>query len=256
VTPADPKGLLGGPGSSSDGSSVPPSAANPSAGPGSNPRPTVRIGITGPIGCGKSTVAGWLGELGAGVIDADQVARQVTGPGERAVAEIAAAFGADLVRPDGSLDRAALGRIVFSDAAALAALEAIVHPAVRPVILAEMAAAERAGAPAVVVEAIKLVEGGLADLCDEVWLIVCSTNVQMARLRARIVDAGGDPADAGARIDAQSGLIARLAPLATRVLDTSGSVADTRADVEAAYAQALASRAPSSPAAHAAPPEG
>jgi dephospho-CoA kinase len=210
--------------------------------PAEGARRTVRIGITGPIGCGKSTVAGWLGELGAAVIDADQAARRVTGPGQPAVAAIAAVFGPELVRPDGSLDRAALGRIVFSDPSALAALEAIVHPAVRPVILDEMAAADRAGAPAVVVEAIKLVEGGLADLCDEVWLIVCSTDVQLARLRGRIAAVGGDPGDAEARIEAQAGLIARLAPVATRILDTSGSVDATREDIEAAYAQALAWR--------------
>ncbi len=126
------------------------------------------------------------GRAGAVVIDADRVARLVTGPGWPAAAEIGATFGRQLVGDDGSLDRAALGRIVFADPAALAALEAIVHPAVRPVILEEMAAAERAGAPAVVVEAIKLVEGGLAELCDEVWLVVCSTEVQLDRLRARV----------------------------------------------------------------------
>ena len=200
---------------------------------------TVRIGITGPIGCGKSTVASWLGEAGAIVIDADRVARLVTGPGWPAVAGIASTFGEQLIREDGSLDRAALGRIVFSDPAALARLEAIVHPAVRPVILEEIAAAELAGAPAVVVEAIKLVEGGLAELCDEVWLIVCSTEAQLARLRARMA-ADGDASGAEARIDAQSGLIARLTPVATRILDTSGDIAATRSEIEAAYADAVA----------------
>ncbi len=199
----------------------------------------VRIGITGPIGCGKSTVVSWLGEAGAVVIDADRVARLVTGPGWPAVAEIASTFGGALLREDGSLDRVALGRIVFSDPAALAVLEAIVHPAVRPVILEELAAAEKAGAPAVVVEAIKLVEGGLAELCDEVWLIVCAEDVQLARLETRLSAAGGDPADAAARIDAQSGLIARLAPLARRILDTSGDAVSTRAEIEQVYAEAL-----------------
>ena len=111
------------------------------------PRP-VRIGLTGPIGCGKSTVAAYLATRGAIVIDADQVARQVTGPGEPATAEIAARFGHDLLGPHGELDRAALGRIVFADPAALADLEAIVHPAVRPLILAAIDAAsatERSG---------------------------------------------------------------------------------------------------------------
>ena len=205
----------------------------------------VRIGITGPIGCGKSTVAAWLGELGAVVIDADRAARAVTGIGWPAVAEIAATFGNHLVRGDGSLDRAALGRIVFADPSALATLEAIVHPAVRPVILDEIEAAGRSGAPAVVIEAIKLVEGGLAELCDEVWLVVCSAEVQLARILAR--NSGGeppDPADARARIDAHSGMIERLAPTATRILDTSGDLASTRADIEAAYRDALAAADP------------
>jgi dephospho-CoA kinase len=201
---------------------------------------TVRIGLTGPIGCGKSTVAAWLGELGAVVIDADRVARQVAAPGGPVLPQIAATFGEDLIDEDGSLDRAALGRIVFADPAALAALEAIVHPAVRPVILEEMAAAEHTGAAAVVVEAIKLVEGGLASLCDEVWLVACSPDVQLARAVARAVARGADPSEAEARIAAQSDLVARLAPAATRILDTSGDLDATRALVADAFRAALA----------------
>jgi dephospho-CoA kinase len=201
---------------------------------------TVRIGLTGPIGCGKSTVAGWLGELGAVVIDADRVARQVTAPGAPALPQIAATFGEDLIDEDGSLDRAALGRIVFADPGALAALEAIVHPAVRPVILQEMAAAERAGAAAVVVEAIKLVEGGLASLCDEVWLVLCSPDAQLARVVVRAVARGAGASEAEARIAAQSDLVARLTPAATRILDTSGELDATRAIVVDAYRAALA----------------
>ena len=172
-----------------------------------------RIGITGPIGCGKSTVAAWLGELGAVVIDADRVAREVTQPGTPgARTQIVSTFGEDLLRDDGSLDRAALGRIVFADPAALAALEAIVHPAVRPVILAEMEAAAAAGAPAVVVEAIKLVEGGLAALCDEVWLITCCDGRAARAARVHVSPPrGANLADAEARIAAQADLVERLA---------------------------------------------
>ena len=200
---------------------------------------TLRIGITGPIGCGKSTVAAWLAEMGAVVIDADRVARQVTQPGSPALYDIVSAFGEDLLNDDGSLDRAALGRIVFADPAALAALERIVHPAVRPVILEEMANAERAGAPAVAVEAIKLVEGGLAELCDEVWLITCSPDAQLARLRSRTAAHGGRHTDIEGRIAAQADLVARLTPHATRTLDTSGPLERSRAMVRAAYADAL-----------------
>jgi dephospho-CoA kinase len=205
---------------------------------------TLRIGITGPIGCGKSTVAGWLGELGAAVVDADRVAREVTAAGSPVVAQIAGAFGSALLRPDGSLDRAALGRIVFTDPAELARLESIVHPAVRPVIQARMDAASVEGAPAVVVEAIKLIEGGLAALCDEVWLVTCHADRQLERLLARAAALNQSAPDAEARIAAQSGLVERLAPFATRVIDTSGSLDDTRALVARAFATALATTFP------------
>ena len=140
---------------------------------------TVRLGLTGPIACGKSTVAGWLGERpGVVVIDADVVAREVLEPGEPALVQVVARFGSELLRADRSLDRSALGRRVFADPAALRDLEAIVHPAVRPRILAAMDRAAAGGAEAVVVEAIRLVEGGLAALCDEVWLVTCSANIR------------------------------------------------------------------------------
>ena len=193
---------------------------------------TVRIGLTGPIGCGKSTVAGWLGERAdVVVIDADRVAREVLEPGEPALDAVVARFGSGLVGPDGSLDRAALGRIVFADPAALHDLEAIVHPAVRPRILDATARAAAEGAAAVVIEAIKLVEGGLAALCDEVWLVTCDPAVQLERVVAR----GSEPADADRRIAAQGGLTDRLRPAATRVIDASGTLADTRAIVADAY---------------------
>ena len=150
-----------------------------------------RIGITGPIGCGKSQVARWLGELGAATVDADAVAREVTAPGEPAHDAVLARFGSAVTAADGTLDRAALARIVFADPARLRDLEAIVHPAVRPRILAAIDAADAAGAPAVVIEAIKLVEGGLAELCDEVWLVTCDAAAQ----RERLLGAG----DAGRR---------------------------------------------------------
>jgi len=197
---------------------------------------TVRIGITGPIGCGKSTVARWMGERpGIVVIDADVVAREVLEPGEPALDAVVARFGSDLLRADGSIDRAALGRVVFADPAALRDLEAIVHPAVRPRIVAAMDDAATDGAEAVVVEAIRLVEGGLAAVCDECWLVACDPAIQ----RARLVGRGSSTADAAQRIEAQAGLTDRIAPAATRVIDTSGSDATTRALVEDALESAL-----------------
>jgi dephospho-CoA kinase len=198
----------------------------------------LRIGLTGPIGCGKSTVAGWLAARGAVVVDADLVARGVTAPGEPAHEAVLARFGDAVRGADGTLDRAALARLVFADAAALRDLEAIVHPAVRPRILAAIEAADRAGAPAVVVEAIKLLEGGLAALCDEVWLVTCDPEVQRARLAGR----GMAPADAERRIAAQGDLVERLRPHATRVLATDGAPLEAKARTAALLAEALAGR--------------
>ncbi len=196
----------------------------------------LRIGITGPIGCGKSTVAGWLAARGAVVVDADVVARAVTAPGEPAHDTVLARFGDAVRAPDGTLDRAALARAVFADPEALRDLEAIVHPAVRVRILAAVESADAAGAPAVVVEAIKLVEGGLAALCDEVWLVDCAPDVQRARLLGR----GMAVEDADRRIAAQAGLRARAGSLpGLVVLDASGDRAATEELVVAVYADAL-----------------
>ena len=198
---------------------------------------TLRIGITGPIGCGKSQVARWLAELGVHVVDADGVARSVTAPGHPAHDAILRRFGPAVAAPDGTLDRAALGRLVFADPAALRDLEAIIHPAVRPRIVEAIEAAERAGAPAVAIEAIKLVEGGLAATCDEVWVVTCDAAAQ----RQRLIGRGMPPGDADQRMAAQDGLVDRLRPAATWVLDTSGTAAGTRSLVVAALAEALRS---------------
>src|SRR2546421_11330869 len=109
------------------------------------------IGLTGNIASGKSAVARMLAELGGEVIDADAVARDTLAPGTDETTEVARRFGPDVIREDGSIDRAALGRVVFSDPMALADLEAIVHPATRRRILDQ---ATRSAAPVVGIEAI------------------------------------------------------------------------------------------------------
>jgi dephospho-CoA kinase len=196
---------------------------------------TVRIGLTGPIGCGKSTIAGWLAEAGAVVVDADDVARRVTDRGGQVFAAVVERFGAGVVAPDGSLDRVALARIVFTDPVALADLERIVHPAVRPLILEAIGRAERDGAPAVVVEAIKLVESGLASLLDEVWLVTCAPATQ----RARLTERGMDPTEADRRMGAQAGAFSGREQDVTRILRTDGPPGVARAAAQEALAVAL-----------------
>jgi dephospho-CoA kinase len=204
------------------------------------PGRAVRIGLTGPIGCGKTTVARWLGEEpGVVVVDADEEARAVLAPGTPELEAVYARFGGSLRGADGALDRAALGRVVFADPVALRDLEAIVHPAVRPRILAAIRRADEAGARAVAIEAIKLVEGGLAEFCDEVWLVTCDADAQVTRLMGR----GLDPTDAAARIAAQGDLAGRLRDRATAVVDTSGTADATRRDVAGRLAQAISRRA-------------
>jgi dephospho-CoA kinase len=207
-----------------------------SADPGSGP---IVIGLTGPIGCGKSTVAGMLVELGGASIDADLLVREVTAPGQVTLRAIRDRFGGSVFESSGLLDRAALAALVFSDAGALGDLEAIVHPAVRTRIEARLEQARREGDPFIVIEAIKLVEGGLAEECHEVWLIECPAPVQRERLAAR----GMEAADIERRLSAQgSDLVERLAPHAHRRIDTSGSRESIRECVEDALADVLAPR--------------
>lgn len=196
----------------------------------------LRIGITGPIGCGKTTIARWLAAWGGAVVDADAIAREVTRPGEPAHDAVLAHFGPAVASADGTLDRAALAAVVFADPDALRELEAIVHPAVRPRILAAIAQAEAGGAEFVVLEAIKLIESGYAPICDEVWLVTCDPADQRARLIAR----GAAPEDADRRIAAQAGLAARLESAATRVIETNGSREAAEERVARALAAALA----------------
>jgi dephospho-CoA kinase len=200
---------------------------------------TVIIGLTGPIACGKSTVAAMLGELGGAVIDADALSREVTAPGQPALRAIRDRFGVTVFESSGALDRAALGAVVFSDAAALRDLEAIVHPGVRTLVEQGIEKASREGDPFVVLEAIKLIEGGLAARCDEVWLIECPVEIQRDRLAGR----GMEPADIERRLAIQGpDLAERLAGQANRRFDTSGTQEKTRESVEDALAGVLAPR--------------
>lgn len=209
------------------------------AGDGPRAGPLV-IGLTGPIGCGKSTVARLLGELGATVIDADVLARRATERDTAALAQIRERFGPRVIDADGALDRVALGRIVFAEKAALADLEQIVHPHVRRLVDEALRAAAETAQPIVAIEAIKLVEGGLGQRCDEVWLIDCSVATQRQRLAAR----GMAEPDYEQRLAAQGAdLVERLSGTIgghrQRRISTEGTLDQTRLRVEDALADAL-----------------
>ena len=194
------------------------------------------IGLIGPIGCGKSTVAGWLAARGAAVIDADALTREIMAPGTPVADAIVARFGGEFRRPDGSLDRAALGRLVFADPVRLAELESIVHPAVAGLLEASIRAADSRGPAAIVLEAIKLVEAGHAPWCDEVWLVICDPETQLVRLTGR----GMDEPDARQRIAAQAASLALWRAAATRTIRTDGPRDAVERAVEAALQEAVA----------------
>jgi dephospho-CoA kinase len=182
----------------------------------------VRVGLTGGVGAGKSTVARALADLGAVVIDADALARDVVAPGTPGLAAVVAEFGPQILAPDGTLDRSRLGELVFADPALRAALEAIVHPLVR-----RRAAELEAAAPpdAVVVHDIPLLaETGQAGSFDAVLVVDLPAEVQVARL---VRDRGWSAEEAAARIAAQATRADRLA-VATYVLDNTGTPEDLR----------------------------
>ena len=191
----------------------------------------LRIGLTGGIGSGKSTVAARLAELGAVLIDSDRLAREVVEVGSPGLARVVERFGTEVLTPDGSLDRPRLGRLVFSDPAALADLNAIVHPLVRARSEALTAEAAAGGAAAVVHDVPLLVENKLAAGYDTVIVVEAPLSLRLQRLAGR----GLDEETARARIAAQAGDEERRA-VADIVLDNSGSVAELTAQVDAAWA--------------------
>lgn len=195
------------------------------------------VGLTGGIASGKSTVSRLLRERGAPIVDADQIVHQLQAPGSPLLAEIAAAFGPEVIRPNGSLDRPRLGSIVFGDPAKRRQLEAIVHPPVRAQIWAEVAQHEKAGAQAVILDIPLLVEGGWQEQLDRVWLVWVDATTQVERLMARD---GLTREGALARIGAQMPLDQKRA-YADLVIDNSGSLAQTEVQVDQAWRSLLAS---------------
>jgi dephospho-CoA kinase len=196
--------------------------------PGVRSAPVRSVGLTGAIGSGKSTVARLLAARGAVVLDADAITRALQGPGQPVYRHIVERFGNGVVRPDGSLDRQALARVVFADQAALADLEAIVHPAVREVIAERLAAL--AGSDAVVVlEVPLLVESGHYEV-DGVVVVDCPPEVSVRRLEQR----GMSEDDARARLARQVQRRDRLAA-ADVVIDNAGPPEALEPQVDGAW---------------------
>lgn len=182
----------------------------------------MRVGLTGGVASGKSTVSALLRDLGAVVVDADALAREVVEPGTPGLAAVAAAFGPEVLADDGSLDRARLGAVVFADPERRQALEAIIHPLVRE----RAAQIEAAAAPgAVVVHDIPLlVETGQAGSFDAVIVVDVPEDVQVERATR---DRGWSQEEARSRIAAQASREQRRAA-ATYVVDNSGTTEDLR----------------------------
>ncbi len=191
-------------------------------------RPFV-VGVTGNIASGKTTVMGLLADRGAMTLDADAVYHRLVAPGLPLWVALQERFGPGVVADDGTLDRRRLGAIVFADAEALADLDRLTHPAVVAAIEAAIAAI---GVPLVAVDAVKLVESGLAERCDRLWVVTCPPAVQVERLMARN---GYDRAEAERRVAAQPSLEMKLAR-ADVVLDNGGDLAYLVAQVERAWA--------------------
>ncbi|HWJ65646.1 MAG TPA: dephospho-CoA kinase [Nocardioides sp.] len=191
----------------------------------------MRVGLTGGIASGKSTVSAILKELGCVVIDADQLAREVVAKGTPGLARVVEAFGSEVLTEDGHLDRPRMGALVFNDEALRRELEAIVHP-----LVFELYAALEASAPVggIVVHDIPLlVESGRAEEFDVVVVVDVPDHVQVERM---VRDRGMTEEEARARIAAQATREQRLA-VATYVIDNTGTREDLRHRVTEVFAE-------------------
>lgn len=188
-------------------------------------RPGIRIiGLTGGIATGKNSVATFFEERGLTVIDSDQLSREAVVPGSPALERIVTAFGREVLTPDGSLDRKGLARIVFADRGKRRQLEDILHPEIRRLAEGRIARAAAAGERVVVYMAPLLIEAGLEERVDEVWVVTVRPEIQLERLMARD----------GIDLAAAERVIASQMPLAEKerhgriVIDNSGTPAETR----------------------------
>jgi dephospho-CoA kinase len=181
------------------------------------------VGLTGGIASGKTFVAEILASLGAVIIDADILARQVVEPGEPAYHAVVRRFGDGILRPDGSLDRKALGRIVFSDAAARRELEGMIHPAVAELAGRRLNEERLKGTPVVFYMVPLLFEARLASMMDEIWVVSVGEEAELARLMKR---EGIDREEALRKIASQMRMEEKVAR-ADVVIDNSGAPDET-----------------------------
>ncbi len=195
----------------------------------------LRVGLTGGIACGKTTVARMFAELGIPVLEADRVAHALLEPGQPAYAAVVAEFGPQVLRADGTVDRGRLGEIVFADRNRLERLNQLVHPGVREAIEHWFAEQAGRGARVALVEAALLVEAGYHHQLDRLIVVWCRPEQQRERLLAR----GLSPQQAEQRIAAQMPLEEKCR-LADDVVDCSGSLEQTRRQVGVLVAQLTA----------------
>lgn len=193
------------------------------------------IGLTGGIGSGKSAVSRCFERRGAPVIDADQVAREVVEPGEPALAEIAASFGADLIQPDGTLDRARLRERVFAAPDARRRLEAILHPRIRERMRDRLATLP-AGTPYAILVIPLLLETGQRDLVDRILVVEAAEAVRVARVTGR----DGVPEEQVRQIIAAQCSEADRAATADDLIRNEGSESELDAKVAALHEKYLA----------------
>jgi len=199
--------------------------------------PILRVGLTGGIASGKSTVGGFLTQLGAGVIDADAVAHDVVSPQGPAYGDVVARFGRRVLDADGRIDRGVLGGIVFSDPGALEDLNAIVHPRVRAEANQRMAELESVGFGIAVLDAALLVETGMYRDLDRLVVVRCAAESQLRRLVLR----GLTRRDATLRLAAQAPIERKIA-VADYLIDTSGAIDDSRRQTERVWTQLVQDR--------------
>ena len=199
-------------------------------------RPILRVGLTGGIASGKTTVAHILAELGAFVVDADQLAHAMMQPGGKAYDPVVQRFGKEILDDDGRIVRARLARQVFEDKVARRDLNSIVHPEVRAAAERRIAEYARHGRAMIAVfDAALLVESGRYQDFHRLVVVRCRRQTQIRRLLARD---GLSTTDAEARIDSQAPVEEKLA-VADYVIDTEGTLRETRKQIEGVYAALL-----------------